>query len=60
MNKRTGYQCVNLYKDGHMTTHLVHRLVAEAFIPNPKNKPEVNHINGDKHDSSLETDAREG
>ena len=51
MTKRTGYQCVNLYKDAHMTTQLVHRLVADAFIPNPEHKPEVNHINGDKHDN---------
>lgn len=51
MTKRTGYQCVNLYKDGHMKTHLVHRLVADTFIPNPEQKPEVNHINGDKHDN---------
>ena len=38
-----GYLQVNLWKDGHIKNTYVHRLVAEAFIPNPSNLETVNH-----------------
>lgn len=49
-----GYTCVNLYKDGKMKHLLLHRLLAIAFIPNPENKPCVDHINTDRTDNRIE------
>ena len=46
-----GYYTVQL---GNTKTYYVHRMVAEAFVPNPDNKPQVNHINEDKHDNRAE------
>lgn len=48
-----GYVDTKLHKNGVKMGKLVHRLVAEAFIPNPENKPVVNHKNGDKEDNRL-------
>ena len=49
-----GYLSVSLYKDKNDYQKLLHRLIAEAFIPNPKNLPQVNHINGIKTDNRIE------
>ena len=45
---KNGYFRVNLCKNGECKQFLVHRLVAEAYIPNPENLPEVDHIDNDK------------
>lgn len=52
-NHRCGYLFISLSKDGVKKQYLIHRLVAEAFIPNTENKPQVNHKNGIRTDNSL-------
>lgn len=49
-----GYKTVPLTKDGVCTTKFVHRIVAEAFIPNPDDLPFVNHIDEDKTNNFVE------
>ena len=46
-----GYLAVHLFKDNKRHQKHVHRLVAETFVSNPKNKPEINHIDGDKQNN---------
>lgn len=46
-----GYLMVVLYKDGKGFMKLVHRLVAQAFVENPQEKPTVDHINMNKQDN---------
>ena len=51
---RKGYLYVVLYKEGKGRHYKIHRLVAQAFIPNPENKPEVNHKDEDKTNNKVE------
>tara|TARA_R100001591_G_scaffold37777_1_gene49108 strand:- start:2308 stop:2772 length:465 start_codon:yes stop_codon:yes gene_type:complete len=49
-----GYSHISLSKKNHkQKTYSIHRLVAEHYIDNPENKPEVNHIDGDKSNNHI-------
>ena len=48
-----GYLFVGLSNGGNVKQKLIHRLVAEAFIPNPFNKPQVNHMDGNKVNNQI-------
>jgi hypothetical protein len=53
LNSR-GYLLVTLCKENKQKTHKIHRLVAIAFLENPENLPEVDHINQIKDDNRVE------
>ena len=50
---KQGYARVSLYNNGKSTTIKIHRLVAEAYIPNPENKTDVNHKDGNKSNNDV-------
>lgn len=49
-----GYLGINLRKDGKIKSCTVHRLVAEAFIPNPYNLPQINHKDENKYNNRID------
>lgn len=49
-----GYLKVELYKHGKSKVYYVHRLVAETFIQNPNNLPQVNHKDGNKQNNNID------
>ena len=52
--KKNGYLDIGLNKNGIQKRFLIHRLVAEAFIPNPDNLPQVNHKDENKLNNAVE------
>lgn len=51
---KIGYYAINLYKKDNRKTTFLHRLIAEAFIPNPNNLPCVNHKDENKLNNNLD------
>ena len=54
INKKSGYKIVDLWKNNKCKKIAVHRLVAEAFIENPLNKPTVDHKDGNRLNNSID------
>ena len=51
---KDNYRQITLHKNGKQKTYLVHRLVAQAFIPNPSNLPQINHKDENPSNNHLE------
>lgn len=54
IDTKGNYYQIRLIKNGVQYKKLVHRLVAETFIPNPSNLPEINHIDNNPHNNKVE------
>ena len=52
--RKDGYYDINLIKDGVRTKVLLHRLLANEFIPNPNNYPHIDHIDGNKANNAVQ------
>lgn len=52
-NNYKGYAVVTLCKNGIQKNKIVHRLIAQTFIPNPNNLPQVNHKDGNKQNNNV-------
>lgn len=53
LNKATGYLVIDLWDNNKSHKVPLHRLFAEAFIPNPYNKPTIDHVDGNKINNSI-------
>ena len=51
---KKGYLILCLHENGKQFNYKLHRLMAEAFIPNPNNLPQINHKNGIKTDNRIQ------
>lgn len=49
-----GYLCVSIHKDGKQRVVQSHILIAKTFLPNPENKPQINHKDGNKKNNAIE------
>ena len=54
VNAQANYPSVSLWKEGILKVKKVHRIVAEAWIPNPEHKPEVNHIDANRLNNCVD------
>jgi hypothetical protein len=52
-NDQVGYVRIQLYQDNKKKNYSLHRLIANTYICNPNNKPQVNHIDGNKANNRV-------
>ena len=51
--RKNGYMLMTIHEFGKSYKRYLHRLIAEAFIPNPEHKRTINHVDGNKTNNSL-------